>query len=151
MVTASFGYVTLEQEHFLTFTILLKAVVVMMTYLPTCFRKWLPGAGCVVRGMASLAFTAKRWSRLCKRLFTCSSRRRFSALNWCRHDSRDATITQQRSFPELWYNHITKLYLFLLPCNYLFLPKDYHPVKLHVASGEVLRALMTPRTMMAGA
>lgn len=44
-----------------------------------------------VSGIASLAFTASRWSRRCSRLPTCSSRRTFSVRSWCRHDRSDAT------------------------------------------------------------
>lgn len=45
-----------------------------------------------VSGIANRAFTANRWSRRWSKFDTCSSNRKFSALNWCRQDNNDATV-----------------------------------------------------------
>lgn len=61
-----------------------------LSYLP-----WLCVA-LALSGVARRAFTAKRWSRLAIRLFTCSSKRKFSDCNSWRQDNKDATKNKKQ-------------------------------------------------------
>lgn len=64
-------------------------------------------AGWPVKGIASLALTANKWSLLWSNELTCSSNLKFSARNWCRHESRDATEILALILPECLKNWIT--------------------------------------------